>query len=337
MSECCINCFSDPIIQELSIVKKHSKNGRCSFCGSENILCFSPDILFDTLEITTNCLISDVNGDFPHIIYEREFCILSKIVKNPESLWEAILGEDFVRDKYILIFDTSEYSLEWGAFKRELMHENRFFPNNSIYSQIFSDKSIFAVLEELETTRSNVDDFYRARISDAPLDRIKMGVPPAHLVTAGRANPVGISYLYLAEDIDTAILEVRPSNGAIVYVSKFNPNSNLKLLDLTDPKLTASVLRQGEEIESALKYLNLLELFARELAKPVLPDKSHLDYIPTQFICEFFKSKANVDGIVFSSSFGRGRNIVLFSSDKVENENPIHFKITKTTHEYDQL
>jgi len=37
-----------------------------------------------------------------------------------------------------------------------------------------------------------------------------MGAPPNEKVSDGRGNPKGISYLYTANSIETAIYEVRP-------------------------------------------------------------------------------------------------------------------------------
>ena len=56
----------------------------------------------------------------------------------------------------------------------------------------------------------------------------------------------------------------------------------------------------------------------RDSSKPVLPNRTHLDYIPTQFICEFFKTVCGFHGLVFNSSFGNGKNIVLFDQNLVE-------------------
>ena len=43
---------------------------------------------------------------------------------------------------------------------------------------------------------------------------------------------------------------------------------------------------------------------------------SELDYIPTQFICEFIKIFTNVQGIKFRSSLHNdGNNLVIFNQD----------------------
>ena len=62
--------------------------------------------------------------------------------------------------------------------------------------------------------------FYRARVHESKLLIDQMRAPPSITVTAGRANPIGISYLYLAENEKTCIAEVRPSNGSLVSVAR---------------------------------------------------------------------------------------------------------------------
>lgn len=44
--------------------------------------------------------------------------------------------------------------------------------------------------------------------------------PPNDRATAGRINPVGISYLYASEEAHTAIVEVRPAIGQYVSVAE---------------------------------------------------------------------------------------------------------------------
>lgn len=63
-----------------------------------------------------------------------------------------------------------------------------------------------------------------------------MGKPPARNATAGRANPIGISYLYLANNEKTCISEVRPNNTSIIYISKLILEEDVSLIDLTSPR-----------------------------------------------------------------------------------------------------
>jgi len=64
----------------------------------------------------------------------------------------------------------------------------------------------------------------------------------------------------------------------------------------------------------------LKKKISADLSKPHRRYDSELEYIPTQFICEFIKHLTGADGIKFSSSLDseKGNNIVLFATDKVK-------------------
>ncbi|WP_270831985.1 RES family NAD+ phosphorylase [Aeromonas sp. QDB03] len=233
-------------------------------------------------------------------------------------------------------------SLLWLEFKKELIHKNRFFPTGNIYGKMFSsfqneknsiEKNTFIqLIDELCEVREQTDCFYRARISDSALLKEHMGSPPPEKASAGRANPAGIVYLYVAENEETCIREVRPSIGSTVYISTCVAKRSLKLINLTNPKKRISLLKYaGDEMDLIIDHLALIELFSKELAQPVIPERATLDYIPTQFLCEFIKSISDYDGITFTSSFGTGENIVLFYPDTVEINNPITKNVTSVS------
>lgn len=341
MSRVCVGCFLD-----IAIIEKIQRNGsigRCSFCGGDNVLTVSPESLSDLLELTVDCFTKCEDGRPPTEIYDQEFRILSKLVRSPADLWGSILGPEFMSGTYKLSSDVVEHSKEWDRFKEELVFGNRYFPQTSVFGNIFanidsnSEGSLFLkLISYLATDYYQGEEFYRARICDHKLTSSEMGRPPKEFASSGRANPAGIAYLYLSEDRDTAIHEVRPSKGATVYVAQFTAQKNLKLVDLTDPKVKTSVLKFEEnEIETVLKQLSLLELFSKDLSKPVLPEKSHLEYVPTQYVCEYFKTIAGFDGIKFASSLGRGNNLVLFDEEGFEKTDPVAYTITNTSLDFE--
>ncbi|WP_051333335.1 RES family NAD+ phosphorylase [Aliagarivorans marinus] len=302
----------------------------CHFCGSDEVLTIEPCKLTGLFELVLACVKEHEHGSHLSSIYVKDLKVVSSRVNDPASLINVILGEISIDRSYCLTESILEFKDQWGTFKTHLIQENRFFPKNSLYGKIFTAPTLAEESSSIEgsTFLNTVDSlvkqrpissiFYRARISDQPLTRESMGAPPKSVASAGRANPVGIPYLYLAEDKDTCFREVRPSNGATVYLSEVVAGEDLKLVDLTNPKQKLPLLKFDEdEIELTLKCLNLLEKFSDELSEPVLPEKSHLEYIPTQFVCEFLRTIQSYDGLIFNSSYGEGRNVVLFSESKV--------------------
>lgn len=74
-------------------------------------------------------------------------------------------------------------------------------------------------------TRSGIT--YNAEESDSP---------PNEKIKSMRANPEGISYLYAAEDVKTAIMEMRPINGQLFSVATIEITDCIRLFDLLQSK-----------------------------------------------------------------------------------------------------
>ena len=54
-----------------------------------------------------------------------------------------------------------------------------------------------------------------------------------------------------------------------------------------------------------------LEKLGEELTRPVLPRSAAIDYIPSQYLCEFIK-KIGFHGVIYRSSVSEGINLALF-------------------------
>lgn len=340
MPRCCVRCFQDSVIVSKIILE--GEVSRCSYCGSNQVSCIDPAILTDKLELFTYGLVPNEKGyKFSQIL--DFYGLFSDQVRQPASLINDIFGAGAADKRFQFDFDVATYSDQWDEFKLELKHKNRFFPKATIHSSLFNrsisggtEAVLFQLLEQLKTPINDRESFYRARISEAPLLANQMGCPPRERVTGGRANPLGIPYLYVADTIQTCISEVRPSNSSCIYVSEITPTRELWVLDLTSPRKQCSASAFGEEqLSAALGFLGLLELFSQELSKPVRPENGNLDYIPTQFLCEFIKSEAKFDGLIFNSSFGGGKNFVFFDGDLLVPTEPKMYIVNRTVHEFE--
>ncbi|WP_368736990.1 RES family NAD+ phosphorylase [Janibacter hoylei] len=145
-----------------------------------------------------------------------------------------------------------------------------------------------------------------------------MGAPPKHIASAGRANPVGIPYLYLAYSIETCLYETRASIHSSITVGRFQPTRQLNVLNLADidPPDFFSIpdVDSVDDQISQVAMHRYLRALSRELTKPVRSSDEPTDYIPTQYLCEFAKAQG-LDGVLYSSSLHPGgRNLVLFDT-----------------------
>lgn len=135
--------------------------------------------------------------------------------------------------------------------------------------------------------------------------------PEPNKVTNGRANPDHIRYLYVCEDDNTPVYEVRPVIGDQVSVARFRLNREVKLYDLTSPKQSFEdrSFKSIEEYESAKLFSAIGDMFSR----PFNGDPAK--YIATQFLAEEIKNMG-FDGLRFNSSLNIGGiNVVLFDPD----------------------
>jgi hypothetical protein len=164
-----------------------------------------------------------------------------------------------------------------------------------------------------------------------------MNAPPQHLASHGRANPAGIPYLYLGSQPDTAAAEIRPHTGEVACIAEFTI-PEIRAVDLRNPRgfVSPFLLGEASKIGQLRADLPLLERLGGELTRPVLPQRAAIDYIPSQYLCEFIK-KAGFDGVLYRSSVSDGFNLALFAPDKAVGGAVTLFSITRVSVEVDAI
>ena len=247
-----------------------------------------------------------------------------QIFMNEASL-EYVLGQMgnpfHLNDKVKYIAEYQNYLQTWEGVKDEVKTNTRFFCHLG---------AIADVLEEYDIDNDSLqlfknEKYYRARVhhKEEPAFSTKdMGCPKDPiLATPGRANPRGISYLYLCSDDQTPFYEVRPYYLDRIDIGEFLIQENeLKIVDFTEKvNLFKVFYDDGEDVfKQKVKRRVLFDAFSSDLSKPLRSFDSELEYIPTQYICEYFKD-IGADGIMFQSSVRKsGKNLVLFYPQKAE-------------------
>jgi len=350
MELCCINCFDDEYLKRH--VKKTGSPGKCNFCRKSSRYCVAPEDLADLFMPVISLyspvesfmpleLLKTWEGDFIWEKLDHEWGIFNDLdYKDQEHLLYSMFPESGSHDDDPRQFLQSwvemenqfygtddEYSEEikrmWNEFSEEIVHKNRFFPQKKIDTEILSE--LLEVLSD-EVYRGNT--FFRARINEKniPFPASKMGKPPSEKSKDGRANPKGISYLYLASDPKTAISEVRPTVADTVTVGKFKTKDKMRVANLMSIKISA--FKYGEKLGFYLQHLAFLKILGDELSKAVVPHKEELKYIPLQYLCELIKIK-KFDGIIYKSSLSDGFNFAIFEDKKVKCLSTALYKIEK--------
>lgn len=231
-----------------------------------------------------------------------------------------------------------EHSYTWRLFRREILHEQRFFNQRALSKlrEIFDglhllrDDGNSPAVYELQPGEADTAFFRARKANDVEGRRSiakdparKLGPPPEHLRRAGRMNSSGIAAFYGAFELDTCIAELRPAVGETVISAKFSLTRPILVLDTTRftgrPKAINMFART---YVTRMKLWKFMTTFMNEIARPCLPDDEHLDYIPTQVVSEYLthlhkikrgESEKTIDAIIYKSAQnGSGENIAIF-------------------------
>ncbi len=217
--------------------------------------------------------------------------------------------------------DTVDYSADikykvgsWSRLKEDVRCQRRYLADYDEFSQ-------YAYLRA-EGELKKGDRLYRARI--LPNDVVKykrneMGCPPPELATAGRANPAGISYLYLCEDERTTYYEVRATYLDRLSIGTFRIERDLQIVDFSTKVSLYYAYSNAGGVTNTIVAKLILDEISRDMSRPMRRFDSEQEYIPTQMICEYCKLIVSADGVSFKSSvYGPGRNYVLFDKDNAK-------------------
>jgi RES domain-containing protein len=220
----------------------------------------------------------------------------------------------------------------WTQFSQEIRTVNRYFPSAVPDLTVIGE----AFVARAERVASGTT-LHRARIVDGVRlpPAAEMGKPPIERAGPGRANPIGIAYLYLSLNEETCLQEVRAANHSLVASAQFHTLQDLTVLNLAD--IDAPDFFDNDEV--ARVYLHrYITALSRELSRPVRSSDSPIEYIPTQYLTEFAKS-LGLDGVLYSSSLhAGGRNLVLFDDRTVRCDEIVRYlRVTSIKAEYEAL
>lgn len=324
---CCINCFNDNSIK-ISISTKNII-GNCDFCNSKNLNVTDCEDLVEYFSQIFD--LYEPNSDSKSLIHTHilhywpglfESRLDEKVIKHlintigrsydnySKELFESpvnLLNDNKRKDK-------EELELQWKDFALEIKENNRFFIRSKI-----DIEAIGSYLSRLVKTYPIGMQFYRARISEKKLDISQLGKPPKVSATSGRANPVGIPYLYVSESSLTTVFETRSSLYDKLTVGKFHLILPLQVISLRniDTLGPFEIQEKGFELEEFIDIRPFLIKLENELSKPIRKQDAPFDYLPTQYLCEYIKF-LGFDAIEYNSSMNKGGyNLAIFSDEKL--------------------
>lgn len=261
----------------------------------------------------------DIFADIPRSkIYDILTAICHDLYSDIPELFDGTIGIPELYDSDYLKEHALLKNNDWDAFVNEIKTKNRF------HSKLIN----FDILEKYCSFIRKIykagEVFYRSRISErSGFPPEEMSAPPAGKSSEGRANARGITCLYIANDVDTTLHEVRAGVFDYVSVGSFRLKRDITVVDLKAINGISPFVEGLEYLDHAINK-QYLERLNAEMSKSLRRSDSTLDYVPTQYIVDFIKSiehndEQEYDGIEYNSTTNPGGyNLAIFDPDLFE-------------------
>jgi hypothetical protein len=311
--EVCPNCFADKELK--GFISSSTSIGHCNICSSDTVPLLNIKELLDFFQELISNFVKAAQGEPLRTKIQGAWSFFSthsistKILNEVlPQLTTAITSSDDLVEYQADINDNIRH---WDILKEELKWSRRYISDISRLEDLGWD-AYFNTQYQLKTT----DELYRARLhheSGLPAFTInQMMCPPKHLTTGGRANPSGIPFLYLSDNPNTVLYEVRAAYLDELTIGVFKLEDHIGSIKIVDFTEDTSLFQPGK-VNETIKGRLLRSIISRDLSKPMRRYDSDIEYIATQFICEFIKIFTGASGIKFSSSLHpSGTNLVIF-------------------------
>ena len=345
----CSNCIADDYLAE--IIKSNATEKECSYClsrGNKNIACDYKlvvqkiyDRIFLSYKDAQDTGMPFVEGSW---LIDQDY--IQDVINDFDPGWHATFIEDLcesadpnlylvphVHDDWVGVPESDVLGYGWQTFKEQILYKTRylFLTQKSAEHDDFYSVPLTSMLDRLGDLSNRLglireipqdSYFYRVRAHEQGQEFTEfeeIGAAPRRLAGAGRMNPAGIPYFYIAFMPDTAKFEVI-DDQKYWSLAKLKLLNNIQVLDLTELPPVPSIFDISQH--NLREEILFLYEFIEDLLKPVAKDgKEHIDYVPTQVVSEYFRYvfEPKLQGIMYPSvKHSGGVNIAIFESDNDE-------------------
>ena len=249
----CSKCFTDSEIKP--IIESLDRKGSCQICNCSDVYIYDTERDFKLVEYfdefisiftpsqllppefprAATCLLKDELLANWNIFYKLNATQVYDIITNicSEKYQETPELFDYpvgIAELYNIDY-LHEHSLlttnSWERFVTSLKRQNRFHTN------LINLEILERFCSYIRKPYKKGTTFYRGRITPHNGFCVsEMGAPPHEKASAGRANAPGVSCLYIANDVETTIHEVRAGAFDYVSVGKFELLEDIIVVDL---------------------------------------------------------------------------------------------------------
>lgn len=327
----CPDCFDDKELK--GFISLSTQLGDCEICNSKNKPLVDISELHDFFkELIDNFQVSSTGIPLVRKIQlDWHFFSSTKVANKLLNILLPIISSKIASSKTQVDYadDIIENYSYWEKLKDEIKWKNRYITNIGYLVDELGWDGFFNSQYEL----SSSEKLFRARLHNQsgskPFTKKEMLSPIPKNTNGGRANPSGIPFLYLSDTQETVLYEIRASYLDEISVGYFKTNSRVvKIVDFTED--TQLFQTDPNQINKVIKGKLLREIISKDLSTPMRRYDSDIEYVPTQFICEFIKTFTGADGIRFNSSLHpKGKNIVIFDQYSMKCTSVKMFKINR--------
>lgn len=353
---CCVKCFKDAEIK--AIIQGFNTIGSCDFCEQKDVYIYEigtdttlSDLFDGLLDVYTTApslpdgfpkeetdLIKNILYYKWHIFNVEPSCIYRLITniccekyREQPELFDGPVGIMENQDQDYLEENSIIRNYHWHDFVEEIKRKNRF------HTEYMNKEMLTLFIRCVRKPYKTGNVFYRGRIcpNGSGLAIKEMGAPPAHLATAGRANPEGISTLYLADSVKTTLHEIRAGVYDYVTIGDFELQKDMEVINLADIDKISPFI--GIDYTQHAVNIEHLKMISQEIAKPLRRHDSRLDYLPTQYVSDYIKSQG-FDGIEYISTMcPDGYNLAIFDETLFKCVNTAVYDVRSLAYSYDRI
>ncbi len=131
---CCGNCFGDRFLS-IEIERRSEEKGHCDFCGAANVSLVAPKLLVDDFERIIFALYGlNIDGDGRHLSewLKADWGLFSSLDNDKSEQLLAKILPGLTLGLYLpIVVHDSDAVVKWDELRKELKHENRFFPQKN--------------------------------------------------------------------------------------------------------------------------------------------------------------------------------------------------------------
>lgn len=355
-----LECFRDGQLR--SMIQSSSREGKCDIQQIEPCVIYDTEQdqyleeyledIIDTFTLAKHLGVTEPNPKVDYLKnYFDRWNIFAVDTENIQTIIKAICSERYECEPELFeekvtvreFFSTDSMEQQcilknhsWDEFCYNIKHVNRFHSQQINFAQLgnlLKNMAVDVPKDTLKLFRSRICDESHYLSGYTPRE---MGAPGTHLVTAGRTNSEGIQCLYLSADAETTFHEVRARDNDHVSVGEFHQKNDLRLVDLSIFDQIGPFSNDFGNTWFAIN-IEIIRKIGDEIAKPMRRFDRIIDYVPTQYLCDYIKH-LGYDGIKYKSTlFDGGINYSIFNEKNFTCENVKVVKIKSIEYDWEEV